>query len=140
MIWLFLLVGSLSVHADAPSVAPTVYHLSDLRPVGTSTYPTPSPSVRRGYLRFHNKDGGHYLVVEESDEVAPIKVIGDLRQAMSQAGVVCDLDLQCKRKAFCTGKCSNMYYQISNVGTIPGETDRCQLQSFTCEQGREPSR
>ncbi|MGZ3737947.1 MAG: hypothetical protein ACXVB9_01150, partial [Bdellovibrionota bacterium] len=114
-----------------------LYHLSDLRPVSVSTYPTGVSSVLRDYLHFRNKDGNHYLVVEEDALGTPLKEVAGLQRSMGNQGASCDLDISCGRKAFCTGKCANMYYQISNAQSAKAQEERCRLISFTCEQGRE---
>ena len=117
------------------------YHLSDLQAVSMSTYPGGAPTLLRHYLHFRNADGNHYLVYEEEAGAAGLKEVAALRQSMQGGGVSCALELDCRKKAFCTGKCANMYYQISNVPSATGDSDRCRLVSHTCIQasGREPA-
>lgn len=128
--------------ASAPASAPAkaaervdvvTYHLSSLRSVSLATYPSGVSSITRKYLHFRNKDGNHYLVVEEDANESPVKEVEELRKAIAVPGVTCDIDIGCQKKAFCTGKCMNMYYQLSNGASPVLDGDRCRMLSFFCE-------
>jgi hypothetical protein len=56
---------------------------------------------------------------------------------MDRSGGGCSLQVDCRSKAFCTGKCNHMYYQVSNISIAGSDSDRCNLVSFTCMKGRE---
>jgi hypothetical protein len=105
------------------------YHLAELRPVSVSAYPTGIPTLTRNYLHFRNRDGNHYLVFEEESEGAPRGEVAGLQRSMANPNAECDVELSCRKKAICTGKCSNMYYQISSAAPSKAQV----------EQGREPA-
>lgn len=116
---------------------PLMFFLSDLVPTSVSNYPTNLSTVRRHYFQFRNNDGSHYFVYEEDSGFAPIREVTELKRAMENWNSSCSVDLDCKEKPFCTGRCRNMYYQLSNRA---GEgKDRCKIVSFTCTRSGELS-
>ncbi len=120
--------------APIPALDEVSYELSELRPVSLSAYPTEISSVRRYYLQFRNNDGSHFLVYEEDSVRPPVESMHEMKNSMQAWKASCSVDVRCKGKALCTGKCSNMYYQISNMGAAGGAADKCRLVSFTCFQ------
>jgi len=106
--------------AEANSSNSSVYVLKNLRPINISHFSSP----QRLHLRFENEQGNHSLIFPESPE----KQSSNLLQAIAGWQSICTLEIECAAKAFCTGDCKNMYYEITN----PLTEKKCNLRSFTC--------
>ena len=94
--------------------------------------------MRRFYIQFKNPDGYHFIVYEEDSVRPPLELIHDLKASTQAWKASCSMELRCNGKALCTGKCANMYYQMSNMGEDGGTASKCRLHSFSfplCNQG-----
>lgn len=128
-----LLIFSFTAFAEPA----TIYELRDLHAQGISFYG--STPVNRKYMEFTNADGRHHIVYEESPAFASLSELLSLQQAMGSLNAVCAIDISCSQKAFCTGDCKQMYYEVSNLPNeqIPADHNRCKIQSFSCEKAKE---
>jgi len=122
--------------ATEPEGARAHYTLHDLHPLGISHYGVPSRTATREYIHFHNEQGSHYLIYEELLSATPLAAVQHFRQVMGSWDMVCQLELDCRQPAFCTGGCRNHYYEVSNTPADPALADRnqCALSSYRCER------
>lgn len=120
--------------------AGTQYSLTGLRPEGISQYAVPERSAQREYLHFINELGSHRFIYEESGLKPPLAGMAGMRGAMGNSEMVCTADLDCKAQAFCTGRCQNMYYELSNTPDDPALAGRnhCTVLAFKCRKGGSP--
>lgn len=120
--------------------AGTQYSLTGLRPQGISQYAVPERSAQREYLHFTNELGSHRFIYEESSAKPPLAGIAGMRSAMGNSEMVCTADLDCRIQAFCTGRCQNMYYELSNTPEDPTLATRnhCNVLAFKCKKGGGP--
>lgn len=149
-----VLAFAFTAHAQTPSTAPVAtpvaaplaapapaanipvkYFLRNLKASGISQYALTEKAGLRLYLHFHNEQGHHYIVYEEATAAPQQREVNNLRQAMANPHQPFSLDIECAAKAFCTGECRNMYYEMSNQ---PGEyatteQNRCEVKAFTNE-------
>ncbi len=134
MVLFALLIFGLSA---ASALAGTQYSITGMRPAGISMYGVPSRNANREYLHFQNEVGGHRFIYEEIPGTPALASMASLRQVMGSAEMVCQIDLDCRTKAFCTGKCRNMYYEMSNTPDDPAMKDRnhCSVTAFKCQKG-----
>lgn len=112
------------------------YNLSGLRYDSSSQRQTAAGF--RHYIKFQSAQANHVLIYDEENAHPPSRDIAALRQVMIAADAECSLNLTCTAKAFCTGDCRNMYYELSNAGEVvinaaqPAAVNRCMLTSFSC--------
>lgn len=135
---IFLLFLSLQVQVFATETTATSVHyeLHNLRPKSISQYDAADPGILRQYLHFENEQGNHTFIYDELGSVTPMREILNLRQIIGSWDSVCSVDLDCTAKAFCTGDCKNMYYELTNAPANPAasEKNRCQIHYLSCEK------
>ena len=116
------------------------YSLDNLKPVSLAQYNVTDRPGLRQFFQFQNEEGMHFIVYEEVKGIAGSRELDGIRVYMSQWDSACNLELVCKTKAFCTGDCRNMYYEMTNSpnDTVFPERNNCTLESFTCEKRSAP--
>jgi hypothetical protein len=117
--------------------APIVYELRDLKPAGITQY-SAGDTVVRQYLEFKNEQGSHSIIYEESSSAPPLRTVTGLRELARAWDSSCAIDLECSSKAFCTGDCRMMYYEVANT---PGDSfapdrNKCRVHYFSCEKSQ----
>jgi hypothetical protein len=108
------------------------YGLRNLRPIGLSS--TTSGASRSQLLHFQNDLGDQYLLYEENTSAGGVREIAGLLPFLGHADYVCSIDLDCTTKAFCTGDCKKLYYEIFNT-SAPSGRNACTIKAFSCSQG-----
>jgi|GEM_PF-5651544 len=151
-IFIFLLLSAPS-HAEpestpataappAPAANPQaiVYELRNLKPAGITQYSTSSDSILRQYFEFKNEQGSHNIIYEELSGNPPLRTVTSLREISRDFESNCAIDIECSTKAFCTGDCKNMYYEVANApgDTYAPERNKCRVQYFSCEKAGAP--
>lgn len=134
-----LLLAATSVRADDPPKvisAPVTYELRDLRPTGFTQY-TGVGEVVRQYFEFQNTEGTHHVVYEEVPSALPARTVAPLRQLANAFDSSCAMDIECSSKAFCTGECRHMYYEVANApgDNLSPDRAKCKILYLTCEKG-----
>jgi hypothetical protein len=122
--------------ATAPAApTPVTYELRDLKPTGITQYTAVGDIVRQ-YFDFQNEQGSHHVIYEEIPSAAPAHSVVGLRQMASSFESLCAMDIECSSKAFCTGDCKHMYYEVANAPGDAGAPDRnkCKIHFFSCEK------
>ena len=130
----FLLLASAS--AEEPGSKGIHYVLKSVKPANLSQYKVVERPGFRQFLEFQNESGSHFLIYEEVSALPPMREIAGLRQFLGQWDTECNLELDCKTKAFCTGDCHNMYYEFTNAPGDPQfpERNNCNIDAFSCEK------
>lgn len=120
----------------APAFAGTPYSITGLRPMGISQYAVPERGAQREYLHFANELGSHRFVYEELPSKPAMIGVAGMRGVMGNSDMVCMADLDCREQALCTGRCQNMYYEMSNTPEDPALAGRnqCTVLSFKCKK------
>lgn len=124
----------------ASATAPTTYELRDLKPDGLMQPASAVSSGVRQYFQFQGEQGMHHVIYEEMPMAPALPIASTLRQYSSAHNSRCSLDIECAGKAFCTGDCKQMFYEISNVAGDAASPDRatCKITSFSCESAPTP--
>lgn len=122
-----LLFLSCAVLAGAMPSSGTVYQLQGLKPVGVSSRLSAN-GLNRHHVKFENAQGVHALVYE-GGEAAPLGLL----RAMSGWASSCALEVECAERAFCTGDCRSMFYEMAFDAQDPAlATRKCKLRSVQC--------
>lgn len=107
------------------------YGLRNLRPEGLSQQLV--TGARRQLLHFKNELGDHFLLYEENAAAGGVPEIAGLAHFLGNPSYVCSIDLDCRAKAFCTGDCRKLYYEIFNTAA-PAGRNSCTIKAFSCSQ------
>jgi hypothetical protein len=104
--------------------------------MGISQYSAKDRAALREYFHFANELGSHRFIYEEAELKPPLQGIAGMRGVMGNSQMLCSVDLECKTKAFCTGRCQNMYYELSNFPDDPALVDRnsCRVLTLKCNK------
>jgi hypothetical protein len=136
---LMLLLLPLSAPADnapapQPVASPVFYQLREMKPTGF-THHSSAGDLARYYFEFQNGQGRHVLLYEETASARPPRVLSALRQAASNWDSGCSIDVECSAKAFCTGDCRDMYYELAGAQGEAAAPDRnrCKIQFLSCK-------
>jgi hypothetical protein len=118
------------------ALASVKYSITGMRPESVSQYSVQGREAQREYLHFQNELGNHRFIYEEASASPPLSGINNLRQVMGNPEMVCQVDLNCKTPAFCSGNCRNMYYEMSNTPGDPSVQNRnhCTVTTFKCKK------
>jgi hypothetical protein len=123
----------------APAVpsAPILYELRDLKPAGITQFSAGGETILRQYFEFKNEQGSHNIVYEEATGAPPLRAVTSLREISRAWDSSCAIDIECSAKAFCTGDCRMMYYEVANTpgDTLAPDRNKCRIQYFSCEKG-----
>ncbi|HEY8279977.1 MAG TPA: hypothetical protein VIH99_10150, partial [Bdellovibrionota bacterium] len=121
--------------APAAAGTPLVYELRDLRPAGIIQYAGVGDVVRQ-YFQFHDAQSSHSVIYEEAPTAPAARGIMSLRQASTSYDSQCSLDIECSSKAFCTGDCKQMFYEVSNApgDSLSPDRNKCKVLFFSCEK------
>ncbi len=134
-ILLLVLFSACFAQATDTSTSSVSYDLRQLKPIGLSQYASPGSASVRLYLKFQNEAGTHYFLYEENPEYPALKDVNALQQALASPDFSCEAEVSCPSKAFCTGDCRHMYYELSNVPPpAPFGENRCRILTFHCDR------
>jgi len=127
--------------ASAAENQAITYELRELKPAGITQYSSAGESVVRQYFEFKNEQGSHNIIYEEIAGAAPLRTVTSLREIARAWESSCAIDIECASKAFCTGDCRSMYYEVANA---PGDAyapdrNKCKIQYFSCEKQKAPA-
>jgi len=118
---------TLNAHAN-DQVAGSSYLLKNLKPLNISYFS--NATNNRHHLRFQNEQGSHSLIFTGTE---PGKALSSLLHAVSGWNSACTIEIDCAARAFCTGDCKNMYYEMANDSLdISSAAQKCTLRSYTC--------
>ncbi|MGZ3693423.1 MAG: hypothetical protein ACXWQO_04480 [Bdellovibrionota bacterium] len=123
------------VPAQAPAASAQItYELKNLKPMGFTYQAVSAPLAFREFMKFQNEDGVHQFLYEEALGYLSLKEMNGPQQAVSSPGLACDAEVECSNKAFCINDCHEMYYEFSNLTSVPPAPDenRCHVVSFSC--------
>lgn len=102
-----------------------IYVLKNLKPINISQFNNANGT--RHHLRFQNEQGSHSLIFSGLEASAKQPLL----HAISGWNSYCTLEIECAAKAFCTGDCKNMYYELADDAAGNAEK-KCKLRSYTC--------